>query len=76
MAFGWTVSLASLSSLQFNFADGLGRSGTFWTFAAFCILGFYLIILVPETKGKSLEIIEAELMNDTDRVGFMETFEL
>lgn len=45
-------------------------------FAAFCVAGFYAIVLVPETKGKSLEMIEAELMNDTERVGFMDTFNL
>lgn len=56
--------------------DTLGHSGTFWIFAGFCVAGFYAIVLVPETKGKSLEIIEAELMNDSERVGFMETFQL
>lgn len=54
----------------------MGKYGTFWSFAGFCVVGFYTIILVPETKGKSLEIIEAELMSDTERVGFMETFNL
>lgn len=58
------------------FSDTLRESGTFWLFAAFCVAGFYAIVLVPETKGKSLEMIEAELMNDTERVGFMDTFNL
>lgn len=68
-----------LGSLIYNpnaFADNLRDSGTFWLFASFCIVGFFTIVWVPETKGKSLEMIEAELMNDMERVGFLETFEL
>lgn len=56
--------------------DTLNDSGTFWLFGGFCVLGFYTISLVPETKGKSLEIIEAELLSDTEPVGFVETMEL
>ncbi len=40
----------------------LGASGTFWLYAAICAGGFVFVALrVPETKGKSLERIEAEL---------------
>jgi sugar porter (SP) family MFS transporter len=40
----------------------LGVSGTFWLYAAICIAGFVFIwFRVPETKGKSLELIEQEL---------------
>lgn len=56
--------------------ETLDESGTFWLFAGFCVAGFYTIVLVPETKGKSLEIIEAELLNDTEHDGFLETFNL
>lgn len=39
-----------------------GASGTFWTFGAICVLGFWFIHkYLPETKGKSLEEIENEL---------------
>lgn len=42
---------------------GLGASGTFWVYAAICLLGFVFIALkLPETKGKSLEDIEKELV--------------
>lgn len=42
---------------------GLGASGTFWVYAAICLLGFVFIVLkLPETKGKSLEDIEKELV--------------
>ena len=42
----------------------LGASGTFWLYAAICGAGcIYIFIRVPETKGKSLEEIEQELIN-------------
>ena len=41
-----------------------GPAGTFWIYAAICVLGFVFIVLrLPETKGKTLEEIEAELEN-------------
>ena len=37
----------------------LGAAGTFWVYSGICLLGFIFIILkLPETKGKSLEEIE------------------
>jgi SP family arabinose:H+ symporter-like MFS transporter len=42
----------------------LGASGTFWLYAGICGAGFiYIFVRVPETKGKSLEEIEQELIN-------------
>ena len=42
---------------------GLGSYGTFWLYGAICVLGFIFInTMLPETKGKSLEEIEKELM--------------
>jgi SP family sugar porter-like MFS transporter len=41
-------------------------SGTFWLYGLICILGFWFIFKkLPETKGKSLEIIEHELTDRT-----------
>ena len=38
----------------------IGTAGTFWCFAAFCAIAFITVYkLLPETKGKSLEQIEA-----------------
>ena len=42
----------------------LGPAGTFWLYAAICVLGFILIYLkLPETKNKTLETIEKELVD-------------
>ena len=42
----------------------MGAAGTFWVYAVICLLGFIFIILkLPETKGKSLEEIERSLVN-------------
>jgi sugar porter (SP) family MFS transporter len=42
----------------------LGPAGTFWLYAAICVAGFiYIFVKLPETKGKSLEQIERELVD-------------
>jgi len=42
----------------------LGAAGSFWTFALICLLGFiYIWRVLPETRGKSLETIERELVD-------------
>lgn len=41
----------------------LGAAGTFWVYAGICLAGFVFILTrIPETKGKSLEDIENELV--------------
>ncbi|GGA81784.1 MFS transporter [Flavobacterium palustre] len=40
-----------------------GAAGTFWVYAGICILGFLFVLRkLPETKGKTLEEIESELV--------------
>lgn len=40
-----------------------GAYGTFWLYGIICLLGFFFVkTFLPETKGKSLEEIEEELM--------------
>lgn len=44
--------------------DWLGISNTFWVYAAICGAGFVFVLLrLPETKGKTLEQIERELVD-------------
>lgn len=41
--------------------NNIGAAGTFWIFSAFCAIAFVTVYkLLPETKGKSLEQIEAD----------------
>jgi sugar porter (SP) family MFS transporter len=42
----------------------LGSAGTFWLYAAICLVGFVFIkFKLPETKGKTLEQIEGDLVD-------------
>jgi SP family sugar porter-like MFS transporter len=42
----------------------LGAAGSFWCFGAICLAGFlYVLRMLPETRGKSLEQIECELVD-------------
>lgn len=65
-----SVSVVSLWTacflLTFTFPllrNALGTARTFWLYAAICVGGwFYAYFRLPETKGKTLEQIERELM--------------
>jgi len=52
-------------TFTFPFLKGfLGAHGAFWLYGAICVVGFAVIFLkLPETKGKSLEAIERELVD-------------
>jgi SP family arabinose:H+ symporter-like MFS transporter len=65
---GKAMALATLSLWVGNFLvgqltpvmlEGLGSAGTFWLFALCCSPALWITWkLIPETKGKSLEMIE------------------
>ncbi len=55
--FGLTYSFPHLQK-------SVGASGAFWVYAAICGAGFIFVSLcIPETKGKTLEEIERELVD-------------
>jgi len=58
-----------LLTFTFPLLNGiLGASGTFWLYAMICASGFvFILVRVPETKGKTLEAIEAELAGHHQR---------
>ncbi|XP_074607589.1 solute carrier family 2, facilitated glucose transporter member 8-like [Acropora palmata] len=61
----WLVDFV-VTKTYYNMVSGLTIQGTFWFYAGFCFLGFVFVIFVmPETKGKTLEEIEA--MFDKDK---------
>jgi hypothetical protein len=43
--------------------QAFGPAGTFWLYAAICVAGFFFVkVKLPETRGKTLEAIEKELV--------------
>ncbi|HID22169.1 MAG TPA: MFS transporter, partial [Planctomycetaceae bacterium] len=66
-----SVAVVSLwtgcTALTFTFPflkRALGAHGTFWLYAVICVAGFvYIRLRLPETKGKSLEDIEREMVD-------------
>jgi sugar porter (SP) family MFS transporter len=46
----------------------LGAAGTFWTYAAVCLAGaLYLAMRLPETKGRTLEQLESDLVSRQEK---------
>lgn len=49
--------------------ETFGNAGTFFIYGVFAAVGFFFIIrVIPETKGKSLEELEAQLVVDRSKV--------
>lgn len=55
----------TILTLAFPYLNrALGAHGTFWVYGGICVVGFSVILRkLPETKGKSLEQIERELVD-------------
>jgi MFS family permease len=49
-----------VSQFFLSLVDGIGSAMTFWLLAVFCVIGWiWIYFRVPETKGLSLEKIQA-----------------
>ena len=60
----WIVAGTFLSLIR-----AAGPAGTFWIFSFISILAFgFCFVFVPETKGRSLEAIEAQWRGETTKV--------
>jgi SP family sugar porter-like MFS transporter len=59
----WLANFVLAQTFPLMYAK-LGLAGCFWVYAMVCIAGFLLIFFrLPETKGKTLEQIERELVD-------------
>ena len=59
----WAACFVLTYSFPFLNA-ALGSAGTFWVYCAVCVIGFLVIwFRLPETKDKTLEQIERELVD-------------
>lgn len=60
-SFVWLCSFTT-TRFFFSIADGIGTGGAFWLFAAFSLLaGIFVLVVVPETKGKTFLEIQKKL---------------
>src|SRR6201996_4983806 len=58
-AVNWAAAFL-VSAFFLSLVHAIGQAFTFWLFAAFCVIGLvWVIAAVPETRGRSLEEIEA-----------------
>ncbi|CAG9581335.1 unnamed protein product [Danaus chrysippus] len=60
-AFNWLCTFTVTKTFH-NILVAIGPAGTFWLFGCICFVGlFFVIVFVPETRGKSLEQIENKM---------------
>ena len=66
----WTLAFIVTKTYE-SMASALTIQGVYWFYAGCCFLGFiFVYLLLPETKGKTLEEIEA--LFDKDRQSYHE----
>ncbi|CAG7822537.1 unnamed protein product [Allacma fusca] len=57
-AFCWGLAFV-VTKFFTQMLDGLTPAGCYWMFSGWCFFGFvFCLVLVPETKGKSLDEIQ------------------
>lgn len=62
--FNWIMAFF-VTKFYSNFESSFGSDRTFWIFSFICALGFvFVFLIVPETKGKTLEEIQCELSGE------------
>jgi len=60
-ASNWLFAFLTTKEFE-DLESAIDSFGAFWLFAGVCLAGVaFVLVYVPETKGKSLEEIEAEL---------------
>ena len=63
-ASNWLFAFVTTKEFE-DLEAAVNSYGAFWIFAGVCAVGVaFVFFYVPETKGKSLEEIEAELLSD------------
>ncbi|KTG02280.1 hypothetical protein cypCar_00016317 [Cyprinus carpio] len=63
----WTCAFIVTKTFQ-NLMDAISSAGTFWMFSGLCALNvIFTAIFVPETKGKTLEEIQARFKGTYQR---------
>lgn len=66
IAYNWLCTFTVTKTFQ-NIIDAIGPAGTFWLFGSISFIGlFFVVICVPETRGKSLEQIETKMTGRTN----------
>lgn len=63
--FNWTCVYIVTATVK-QLIDSLGNAGTYWIFASICALScVFVFVLLPETKGKSSDQIQLELLGES-----------
>jgi hypothetical protein len=64
------IEKKQINEKTFDYTNWAGVAyGTFWVYSFICVLGFlYIKKKLPETKGKSLEEIENEIIKEDTRL--------
>ena len=71
-AFNWACTFV-ITKTFLDLQTLLGPAGVFWMFGVVCIVGLvFVLVVVPETKGMSMEDIENLFVADGKEIDFEE----